>query len=272
MKIGAYMKKIHKFLSVLICIALIISTFSYTRAYAATNPLSYPELPQDEVDRIIAQLAADGIRLTNMHGDYLNAGVYKLYGVAVYGFPHEHDTGRDKKWVNGRYEYRHLGYDYFGNCITNDRFPPDFPPDSAPLPDRIWQVVDRDLISWDSKVAHNDQENRILNYSPIRNEGIPYNYSLAQVVQKQAGSDITNQRRHMLVQVAPGLISDGSVRLTRKASDGTIRYMTFIIDRFNYGTPTCIIDASDAVIEGDREYVSYSSEHFLYLCVYCLSF
>ncbi|HHW32105.1 MAG TPA: hypothetical protein GXX20_10625 [Clostridiaceae bacterium] len=250
------MQKTYKFLSIFICITLIIPIFLYSKTtYAATNPPSYPELTQDEVDRIIAQLTADGIRLINMRGEYLNAGVYKLYGVAVYGLPHEHDIDKDKKWVNGRYEYRHLGYDYFGNCITNDRFPADFPPDSAPLPDRIWQVVDKNLDSWYRNLAHDDQLYRILNYSPIRNDGILYNYSLSQVVQKQAGSDITNQRRYMLVQVAPGLISDGSVRLTRKASDGTLRYMTFIIDRFNYGTPICTIDASDAVIEGDMEYV-----------------
>jgi hypothetical protein len=248
-------KKLSKTLSLIICITIALSPLTYTNLHAATNPPSNPELPQDEVDRIIAQLTADGVDLINEHGEYLNAGVYKKYGIAVYGFPHEHDIGRDKKWVNGHYEYRYLGHDYNGNNITNDRFPADFPPDNAPLPDRIWQVVDKDLDSWYGNVAHGDQRLRILNYNPIYNDGIPYNYSLAQVVQKQAGGNITEQQRHMLVQVAPGLISDGSVRLTRKVADGSLRYMTFILDRFNYGSPTCSINASNVVMEGDRDYV-----------------
>jgi hypothetical protein len=110
-----------KFLRLILAalITIIVIAQAGIVSYGETDP--YAQVTIAEIDAARTQLEAMGEPYINNSGQILNYKTFAIYKVVAYSNCHGDAKIDDNDFI----QYRYLGYDFLGNAITNDLFPPD---------------------------------------------------------------------------------------------------------------------------------------------------
>jgi hypothetical protein len=170
-------------------------------------------------------------------GDYderinvaLNISSYRKYRKIIYGQPFERQNNYPGVVLHGS-EPKYIGFNVFGNAVTNDKYPGDSEGDEPPEKDWImdlgqysdsWEIFSRSSLEDDEKISMYDH---MLNSDTINDDAVG-TYTLAEILNKKMGnlnrylkSNISKLREELEsvveLQMLPTFESDGSFVMGR---------------------------------------------------------
>lgn len=234
--------------------AVAISDLERTGMQKLRDKEGFTNITNDTIETEALKVKSDGYPLMSTNQivyngkteyKYFNVGVYKMWdsptkpnsGIIVYG--ERHGT-KDKTG-----EYRYLGWNSNGDEVTNDRYINDGT-SGTDLKNKKWQPIDPTLSSWDRNANNDEQRQRIMTISPIKNDGKDISYSISDILSNVKPED-GELRRYVQVMVGPTLTTNGTVKLNHKTSEGKMWYDSFTIPMFNANfNPSCTVAANPA--------------------------
>ena len=215
-------------LAILVLIAMIAQAGIVS--YGEIDP--YANVTVAEIDAARIQLEAMGNPYINSRGQILNYKTFAIYRVVSYSNCH----GDSKIDSNDVIQYRYLGYDFLGNAITNDLFPPDVSSSTA-LVDKIWVTSPANYGTWQDMVLAREGLKAYMLTTKVLNDGKQINLTLPEILAKRPVSAWTEKLDYMKVMSTPSVEVNGTVQL--RQNNGF--YDTFTIPSMKNTIKTSVI-------------------------------